>query len=122
MINYEERDFTHDSRRYDIVLDAVAKSSYWKCRRILKPRGCYITTVPSPMTLFLNAVTRMGRKCRFMLARPNRDDLSFIRELIERGSIRPVIQEIFPLERAAEAHALGQAHHVRGKLVLTMDT
>jgi NADPH:quinone reductase-like Zn-dependent oxidoreductase len=79
-----------------------------------------VTTVPSLKTLLLAAVTRLagGRRCRNVLVRPRGDDLRHLKRLAEEGKLRPVIQQVYPLEQAAEAHKASEAGHVRGKVVL----
>jgi len=119
VIDYTRDDFTRMSDRYDVVLDAVAKSSYPACRRILNPRGRYITTLPWPKHYLWHFLTLFGRRrCRVIMARPNGDDLRRIAAMIESGQVRPVIDRVFPLEAAAEAHRQSEAGHTRGKLVL----
>lgn len=119
VIDYSRDDFTRQSARYDIVLDAVAKSSYPACRRLLRPGGRFITTLPWPKHYFWQALSVLGgRRCRVILARPNGGDLRRIAELIESGRLRPVIDRVLPLEEAAEAHRLSESGRVRGKLVL----
>lgn len=121
VVNYHRQNFTDQPHRYDTILDAVAKSSYWKCRRILKPRGCYITTVPSIGSVTFQCLNVFfSRRCRNILARPRGEDLQLIAQMIADGKLRPVVQAIYPLEEAATAHRVSEAGHVRGKLVLSI--
>lgn len=121
VINYQTTDFTEQEATYNVVFDAVAKSSWWKSRRVLDAKGVYITTVPQPAALMLHAVSWFGRKCRVVLAKPNREDLEALAEMVRQHKLRPEIQETFPLERSAEAHQVSEEHHVRGKLVIRLD-
>jgi len=120
VIDYTRDDFTSLGTRYDVIFDAVAKSSYWKCRKALQPDGRYITTLPSPSALFFQLTTRFGRRCRNMLARPDRKDLQWLAQQISDEQIRPVVQHAYSLENASAAHQASEAGHVRGKLVLTV--
>ncbi len=121
VIDYREEDFTRQERTYDVVFDVAAKSSYMKCRRILKGYGRYITTVPSGRSLLLQVVTHLGkRRCLNILARPSGADLRSLANMIEEGKMRTEIQHTYPLANAAEAHRVSQEGHVRGKLVLLM--
>jgi NADPH:quinone reductase-like Zn-dependent oxidoreductase len=122
VINYEQENVTKRPEKYDIVFDVVAKSSFWKCRRILKRRGHYITTVPSARSLATQGLTMLlGRRCHNILARPDGKELRFIAGLIEDGRLRPIIQDVYPLEEAATAHRVSEQGHVRGKLVLSVE-
>lgn len=122
VIDYQRQDFTRQPQQYDVVFDAVAKSSYWKCRSILKRRGRYITTVPSVGSVFSQALTTIfGRRSHNILARPNGRDLQYIAGLIEDARLRPIVQDVYPLEEAARAHRVSEEGHVRGKLVLSIE-
>jgi NADPH:quinone reductase-like Zn-dependent oxidoreductase len=122
VINYEREDFTRRQEKYDVVFDVVAKSSFWKCRRILKRRGHYITTVPSARSVMTEGLTMLlGRRCHNILTRPDGKDLQYLAGLIEDGRLRPVVQEVYPLEEAATAHRVSEEGHVRGKLVLAVE-
>ncbi len=119
VIDYNVTDFTEGSETYDIVFDAVAKSSFSKCRKILKPGGCYITTVPSASTFVNLLTTWFGRRCRVVLARPNLNDLQTLRNVAEEEIMVPTIFASFPLAEVARAHEISEGHHVRGKIVLS---
>jgi NADPH:quinone reductase-like Zn-dependent oxidoreductase len=120
-VDYHREDFTDQSHRYDTILDAVAKSSYWKCRRVLKPHGGYITTVPSIGGVTFQCLNLLlSRRCRIILARPRGEDLQQIAQMMADGKLRPVVQDVYPLKEAATAHRVSEAGHVRGKLVLSI--
>ncbi len=119
VIDYNVDDFTKQDVKYDIILDAVAKSSYRRCRRVLKSGGVYITTVPSAASFLFRATSWFGRKCRIVLARPNQADLITLQEAAENELMLPTIFETFPLAEVARAHEVSEGHHVRGKLVLS---
>lgn len=120
VVDYTKTDFTQESRQYDIVLDAVAKSSYTACRRVLKPNGHYISTLPSPKQFLRQGLTWLlgGQRSHTFFARPDGGDLRHLKDLIESGKVRPIIDRTFSLEEVAQAHELSQAGHARGKLVL----
>lgn len=119
VIDYRRHDFVRSDRRYDIVLDAVAQRSYRECRRVLKRGGTYITTLPSARSLFSQLASWFsGKKCKNVMVQPRRDDLELLAKLIDAGEVRPLVQEMYPLEDAAAAHRTSEEGHVRGKLVL----
>jgi len=120
-IDYHQRDFTRLDQTFHCVFDAVGKSSYRACRRLLTPTGHYITTLPSTRTFVYSLLTKFSRKhCHMILARPDGEDLRSMLQLMERHELRPVIQQTFPLADAAEAHRVSEDGHVVGKLVLVV--
>ena len=124
IIDYSQDDFTRRMERYDVVFDAVAKSGFGACRHLLKPGGCYVTTVPSPgVLLWLPMQSIAGlfgrvKKAKFLMARPDGSDLAYLGGLADQSRLRPTIGRTFPLERARDAHELSEAGHTRGKIVL----
>ncbi len=107
--------------RFDVILDAVKARSYLSLVKHLNPRGRYVATLPDPVGMVVQwLLLPFGsrRRCRFVMAFPTRARLSAIAALAEAGNLRPVIDRAFPLEALAEAEALSEAGHVRGKLVV----
>jgi NADPH:quinone reductase-like Zn-dependent oxidoreductase len=107
-----------------VVFDAVAKSTFGACRRVLRPRGTYVTTLPSLGVFFGGAVlpaARLlgdGKRAKFLLVRPSGPDLELLGRFADAGQVRPFLTRTFPLDRAREAHEASEAGHTRGKIVL----
>lgn len=126
VIDYSREDFTKLPDQYDVIFDAVAMSSFAACRHKLHPGGVYVTTLPSPGTLFWGAAGAAAgliartRRAKFMWVRQEGADLAYLGQLADQGRLRPTIAHTFPLEKAAEAHALSERGHVRGKIVLSV--
>lgn len=124
VIDYTEAEFTERAETYDIVFDAVGKSSFSRCKRVLTPRGVYLTTVASPTVLLqmLWTAKRRGKRAIFAAAglRQRTEDLLFLRERIEAGEITAVVDRRYPLERIAEAHGYVENGHKKGNIVITM--
>jgi NADPH:quinone reductase-like Zn-dependent oxidoreductase len=121
VVDYRREDFTDGPQKYDVILDAVAKSSYWKCRPVLRPRGSYIRTVPSIGSMAFQCLNLfLRRRCRNILVRPCGKDLQQIARMMADNKLRSVVQEVYPLEEAGTAHRVSEAGHVRGKLVLSI--
>ncbi len=118
VIDYGQEDFTQSEEQFDKVLDAVAKSSFPQCKRILKKRGIYVTTVPN-RGLFWHAGTNFmrGKKAAFVMVKPSGDDLRIISDWIARGLVRPYVQQSFLMPEGPRAHELMESERVRGKIV-----
>ena len=122
VVDYKEEDFAWHQERYDVIFDVVGNRSFGVCKRALRAAGVYVTTEPGPRN-FLNQVATIPahKKCRVVLVKPSGEDLSLLKQLFEAGRLRVVLDSVYPLEEAAEAHAHGEAGHTRGKIVLRVD-
>jgi NADPH:quinone reductase-like Zn-dependent oxidoreductase len=115
-------DFTKHRASYDIVLDAVGKLSYLRCKRSLKPGGVYAATdglVNFPLALW----TRYVGDTRISFALPNwkPEDIRFLRDLVDAGEYRAVIDRRYPLEDVVEATRYVETGQKVGNVVLTVD-
>ncbi|WP_220447777.1 NAD(P)-dependent alcohol dehydrogenase [Nonomuraea diastatica] len=118
-------DFTRDAGEYDVVIDAVGKSTFGRCRRLLKPRGVYAASDVGPMwqNVFLALVTRplAGRKVLIPLPKHDRETALHFRGLIESGRFQPVIDRRYPLADIVEAHRYVDSGRKVGNVVITID-
>jgi NADPH:quinone reductase-like Zn-dependent oxidoreductase len=126
-IDYTETDFTRTGATYDVIFDVAGVSSFARCRACLRRSGCYLTTAPSlAILLQMPWTARFGAKRAVVAftglrdAGDKRADLGYLAELTEAAALAPVIDECYPLERAADAHRHVDAGHKRGNVVLTM--
>ena len=118
VIDYTKEDFTKSSNTYDIIFDAVMKTSFSRCKNSLTHKGVFIT-VDWPLLTALKTSILSSRKVVFGIA--NRiEDLSFLRELIEAGKIKSVIDRCYSLEQTAEAHKYVEKGHKKGNVVITI--
>jgi NADPH:quinone reductase-like Zn-dependent oxidoreductase len=124
VVDYLQEDFTKNGKTYDVVFDAVGKHSFRRCRRSLEPGGIYIETdlgflwhVP-----ILALLTRRIGDKRVTLPTPNytKKDVLFLKELIEAGRYRPVIDRSYPLEEVVEATRYVETGQKTGNVVLTV--
>ena len=115
-------DFTTDGQTYDLIFDAVGKHSFRRCRRSLAPGGTYITMdlgfvyhVP-----LLALVTRFvgSRRAKLGIGRYRKDDLLLVRELVETGTYRPVIDRTYALDEVVEATRYVESGQKTGNVVL----
>lgn len=120
VIDYSQQDFTKEGIKYDLIFDVVGNRSFWSCQKSLTANGIYVTTQPYPSYIGQSLLTALipGKKAKVILLKSNAADLAFLKELIEQGKLRPVIQQIYPLAQIAEAHAESERGHVVGKLVV----
>jgi NADPH:quinone reductase-like Zn-dependent oxidoreductase len=107
VIDYQTEDFTQDTERYHYVLDAVGKSTFGICKRLLLPGGVYISSELGPRSenLYLPLFTRFSSK-RVIFPVPYniKKSMAIVQELLEQGKFRPMIDRSYPLEEIAEAY------------------
>ncbi|HUE66984.1 MAG TPA: NAD(P)-dependent alcohol dehydrogenase, partial [Candidatus Acidoferrum sp.] len=122
VVDYEKDDFTRSGRTYDVIFDAVGKQSFGRSKGSLKPGGRYIAT-DHLGNVFLAAWTgRFGNK-KVVFAIPPRytqEDLLFLKQLIEAGKYRAVIDRRYPLEQVVEATKYVETQQKVGNVVLTV--
>jgi NADPH:quinone reductase-like Zn-dependent oxidoreductase len=124
VIDYLQEDFTKDGQTYDVVFDAVGKHSFRRCRRSVKPGGFYVETDLGFMwhvPILALATRRIGDK-RVTLPTPDytKKDVLFLKELIEAGKYRPVIDRSYPLEQVVEATKYVETGQKTGNVVLAV--
>jgi NADPH:quinone reductase-like Zn-dependent oxidoreductase len=126
VIDYTTEDFTRGGGHYDVIFDAIGKSSFAKCRRVLAEGGIYLTTVPSPGILVAQAWTARFGKRRAGIAftglrdsAEKADDLAFLATLVDDGSLVPVIDRRYELEEIALAHEYVDTGRKRGSVVIS---
>jgi NADPH:quinone reductase-like Zn-dependent oxidoreductase len=122
VIDHTREEFAPGRATYDVILDLVGKSSFSTSMRALKEDGEYLLANPSLLAMFRGVgVSLRGRKrVRFRPAVQRSEDLVFLKELIERGRIRSVIDQRYPLEQIPAAHQHLGSGVARGKVVITV--
>ncbi|MEO6612909.1 MAG: NAD(P)-dependent alcohol dehydrogenase [Chitinophagaceae bacterium] len=120
VIDYKKEDFTKDDGRYDFVIDAVGKSSFAKCRSLLKKKGIYAPSGGAGNLLLVLAKPLLGGK-KVLFPKDNKGNMSFIKEMLEKGSFKPVIDRIYPLEKIAEAFTYVASGQKIGNVIVKMD-
>jgi len=127
VIDYTKEDFTNNGKTYDIIFDAIGKSSYGKSKRALKSNGIYLTTVPSFAIMFQMIGTTKSQKKKAIFAatglRPADAkiiDLHFLNKLIEENTIKPVIDKTYTLDKIAEAHAYVDTGRKVGNVIINI--
>ena len=128
VIDYTREDFTEGGQRYDLMLDNVGNRSLSECRRVLKPKGVYLSSFGQPENLWLGPVAQllkmmalspfMSQSMRSFVATPRQEDLLLMNELLEAGKVTPVIDRTYPLTEVAEAFRYLAEGHARGKVAI----
>jgi NADPH:quinone reductase-like Zn-dependent oxidoreductase len=129
VIDYTKDDFTKGSQEYDFVFDAVGKSSFAKCRRLLKPGGIYVSSDLGYMAqnVFLPLITPIirpvigNKKTVFPVPTDIKGSLLLIKKLFEEGKFRPVIDRKYPLEQIVEAYSYVETGQKIGSVVITVE-
>jgi NADPH:quinone reductase-like Zn-dependent oxidoreductase len=128
VIDYTTEDFTKTGQTYDIVFDTVGKTSFSRCKSSLRQKGIYlqagIVLAIFPQVLWTSMIG--GKKAMIAATglRPVRErtkDLIFLKELIEAGKIKPVIDRLYPFGQIVEAHRYVDKGHKKGNVVITLE-
>jgi NADPH:quinone reductase-like Zn-dependent oxidoreductase len=123
VVDYMQEDFTKSGEAYDVIFDAVGKSSFSACMRSLKEGGCYLLGNPGLSQQVRRVWTsRMSRKKVIGgMTSYRTEDLVFLRRLIEAGKLKSVIDRSYPLEQIVEAHRYVDTGQKTGNVVITVD-
>jgi NADPH:quinone reductase-like Zn-dependent oxidoreductase len=122
VVDYTKTDLVTFSQRFDTVFDVFGNYSFDKLKHLLKPRGTYIQTIPSSR-IFKDIARTFVRKRRakLVVVKSRRSQLDWLRQQIDGGHLRVVLDRSFPLRDAAEAHRYMETKRARGKVVLEVD-
>ena len=128
VIDYSKEDFTKSGQTYDIIFDAVGKSSFSRCKSSLMQGGVYLSTVPTlAIMLQMLWTSKIGSKRAVFAATGLRSvsekikDLIFLKELIEAGKLKSILDRCYPLAQTAEAHRYVEKGHKKGNVVITLE-
>lgn len=123
VLDYTRDDFTKGQERYDLILDNAGNHPISAVRRVLSTGGVYVYNSGAAMRRVAWAMLlgRMGRNVRMFLAHPNQADLQVLRELMEAGKLRTVIDRKYPLAQTADALDYVEQGHARGKVLVVPD-
>jgi NADPH:quinone reductase-like Zn-dependent oxidoreductase len=127
VIDYRQQDFTKNGQTYDAIIDAVGKYSFRRGRRSLKPGGVYVATDGGRFlleTVALLVATRFvgSKRVRSGIGTRRKQDVLLLKELIEAGEFRAVIDRRYPMDEVVEAHRYVETWHKAGNVVLTIAT
>ena len=124
VVDYTREDFTKNGKTYDVIFDAVGKHSFRRCRGSLKPGGIYIDTDPGFLwqvpVLALLTKGIGDKKVHLGIVRYTKEDVLFLKQLIEEGKYRAVIDQTYPLEEVVAATRYVETEQKTGNVVLTV--
>jgi NADPH:quinone reductase-like Zn-dependent oxidoreductase len=125
VVEYTQQDFTKNGETYHVVFDSVGKHSFRRCRRSLKPGGMYLTTDGGFMwhAPILALLTKWigDKRVKLGIAHYKKEDVLLLKELIEAGKYRAVIDRCYPLEDVVEATRYVETQQKTGNVVLTVN-
>jgi NADPH:quinone reductase-like Zn-dependent oxidoreductase len=123
VIDYTREDFTQGDRRYDVLLDIAGSRSWREYRRIMRRDGRFVAVgakTPSHILTVRLASLGASQTYAFFIARLNGHDLNVLREMMDAGKLRPVIDRRFELAQASAAFAYMKEGHAQGKVVIQL--
>jgi len=125
VIDYKKEDFTKINQTFDVVFDAVGKSSFGKCKSLLRKHGIYLSTdlgywSQNPILALITPLLG-GKKVLFPIPKISKDDVVFLKELAEKGKYIPVIDRRYPLEQIVDAYRYVETGQKTGNVVITLD-
>jgi NADPH:quinone reductase-like Zn-dependent oxidoreductase len=128
VIDFTVEDFTRDEQTYDVVLDAVGKSSFFRCRRLLKPGGIYLSSDGGPLNqnLVLVLVSPLvgvvgGKTVLFRVPRDDQEMVRYFKGLLESGAFKPVIDRRYRLDEIVEAYRYVETGQKIGNVVISVE-
>jgi NADPH:quinone reductase-like Zn-dependent oxidoreductase len=125
VIDYTAEDFTRDTQTYDVVLDAVGKSSFGGCKRLLKPHGIYVSSDFGPLAQnpILALITPLfgGKRVMFPIPRDDQEMARYFKGLLESGAFRPLIDRRYRLDQMVEAYTYVETGQKIGNVVISVE-
>lgn len=122
VIDYTKEDYTNSGEAYDLIIDVVGRRGVVRRLKLLKPDGYYFLAYAGLSHILLGLWTSLisNKKLKIEAAGQKKEDLLFLKELIEAGKLKPIIDRRYPLERTAEAHRFAETGQKQGNIVVTV--
>ncbi|MCA9835612.1 MAG: NAD(P)-dependent alcohol dehydrogenase [Trueperaceae bacterium] len=121
-IDYRKEDFSNGGQTYDVILSMVASTPYSRVIRVLNPGGRYLLANPRLVDMmragFSSSFT--DKKVIFAFAKETKEELLTLKTMIEQGKLKPVIDGVFPMSKAAEAHGRVETEQRLGSVIISM--
>ena len=122
VIDYTVEDFTKNGETYDLIFDILGKSSFARCKNSLKPNGILLYAsfkMKQLVQMLWTSRSGSGKRVICSIAPGSLEDLNSVKELVEAGKIKAIIDRCYPMEQAAEAHRYVEEGHKKGNVVIT---
>ena len=121
-IDYAKKDFAASGQTYDVIFDMVPTSSYSACMKALKPNGRYLCGNPRLSVMLRSILTTRftNKEAKFAFARETKEELLALKEMIEDGKLKSIVDRVYPMEQAAEAHRRVETEQRRGAIVISL--
>lgn len=123
VIDYTQEDFTQNGEKYDLIFDVLGKSSFSRCKQSLAENGIYLLASFKMKPVFQMLVTQLSgnKKVICAMASERTEDLVFVKELVEAGEFKSIIDRCFPMEQATDAHRYVESGGKKGNVVIMME-
>ena len=120
IIDYTKEDFTDKDDVYDVIFETVGKTSFSNCKKLLKKKGFFLAAAGG---LIVPKFQGMGTSITVIggIAKDSAEYLIFLKGLIEKGYLKPVIDRTYKFEQIVEAHKYVEKGHKKGNVVITID-
>lgn len=124
VLDYTKEDFTRTTEKYDVILDMVGKSSFFKCKKLLTRNGIYYSSELGYLSqnVYLPLLTAIfsRKKVKFPIPTDGKIDVVYYRELIEAGKYKPVIDRVYPFDQILEAYKFVETGEKTGNVVISI--
>ncbi|WOO40299.1 NAD(P)-dependent alcohol dehydrogenase [Rubellicoccus peritrichatus] len=119
-IDYTKEDFSNGDKTYDVLFDMVPRSAYSKCINVLTPNGRYLSGNPNLAVMLRSFFTSRftNKTARFAFAKETREELLTLKQMIEDGSIKPIVDRVYTMQAAPEAHHRVETEERTGAIVI----
>lgn len=123
VIDYNTEDFTQSCKTYDLIIDILGKSSFSRCKKALTPNGKYLLASFKMKPVFQMMWTSLfgSQKVICAFSSESANDLIFVKELAEAGKYKSIVDKVFPMDRAAEAHRYAESGSKKGNVIIAME-
>lgn len=120
VIDYAKEDYTKNDKKYDVIFDVIAVNTFSKCKKILTKNGLYVSNNPLNSKKHLLYILT-NKRFKQGATKESAENLSSLRNWIEDGKIKSVIDKVYQLDQAAEAHRHYETGHAKGRVVISLD-
>jgi NADPH:quinone reductase-like Zn-dependent oxidoreductase len=121
-IDYHDSNITQTDHRFDIFFDVFGNQRFRSIIPILSKNGVWVSTVLQPHVFYSVARTKIfsSKKAKLVKVKSSNEDLSVIRNWVDAGQLKPIIQDVYPFDKIQQAHAQQETKHTRGKVVVSI--